>query len=200
MTAQTPAAPQLTNDEFDELIDRINAHHQAKLIAVSAGRPKPAPFVMPAGFEGVSNDYSDLPQDSIDAFAASRDANASQANGQTDHISSIAEDYRNEKISEDSFDDLIDKQKQENIDKYTKDQNDTADKLKASGHAHPEKQSEIAQAFSDAGDWIIDNLWTPVKEFFQKLAAQIEQWWNKVVSWFGDAVDSLKSWWHGLFG
>ncbi|MFD8743389.1 hypothetical protein [Streptomyces sp. NPDC059616] len=81
MTAQTPAAPQLTNDEFDELIDRINAHHQATLIAISAGRPKPAPFVMPKEFEGVSNDYTDLPQDSIDAFASSREANASQANG-----------------------------------------------------------------------------------------------------------------------
>ncbi|MFG2219378.1 hypothetical protein ACGFN1_31810 [Streptomyces sp. NPDC048685] len=200
MTAQTPAAPQLTNDEFDELIDRINAHHQATLIAISAGRSKPAPFVMPKGFEGVSNDYTDLPQDSIDAFATSREANASQANGQTGHISSISEDYKNGKISGDSFDELIEKQKTENIEKFTKDQNETAEKLKASGHAHPEKQNEIAQAFKDAGDWIVNNLWGAVKDFFQKLADQIQQWWNQVVSWFGGAVESLKSWWHGLFG
>ncbi|MET9977663.1 hypothetical protein ACFYOI_14775 [Streptomyces microflavus] len=201
MTAQTPAATQLTNDEFDDLIDRINAHHQATLAAITAGQPKPAPFVLPEGFDGGSNDdYTDLPQDSIDAFATSRENNAGQANGQTGHISGISEDYKNEQISGDDFDSQIDAQKQENISKFTDDQNATADKLKQSGHAHPEKQNRIVQAFKDAGDWIVNNLWGAVKDFFDKLAKQIEQWWNQVVSWFNGAVDSLKSWWHGLFG
>ncbi|WP_371621577.1 hypothetical protein OG245_00700 [Streptomyces sp. NBC_01116] len=201
MTAQTSAATQLTNDEFDDLIDRINAHHQASLAALTAGGPKPAPFVWPEGFDGGSNDdYTDLPQDSIDAFATSRQANSDQADGQTDHIASISEDYKNEKLSGDAFDDLIDKQKQDNIDKFTQDQNDTANKLKASGHAHPGKQSRIAQAFYDAGDWIVNNLWGAVKDFFTKLAEQIKEWWDSVVSWFGKAVDSLKTWWNSLFG
>ncbi|MFJ1958424.1 hypothetical protein ACIOGT_36155 [Streptomyces microflavus] len=200
MTAQTPAATQLTNDEFDDLIDRINAHHQETLAAITAGQPKPAPFVLPEGFDGGSNDYTDLPQDSIDAFATSRENNAAHANGQTGHISSISEDFKNQKMSGDAFDDQIDKQKKDNIDKFTDDQNATADKLKASGHAHPEKQNRIVQAFKDAGEWIVNNLWGAVKDFFDKLAAQIEQWWNQVVNWFNGAVDSLKNWWHGLFG
>ncbi|MFD0341117.1 hypothetical protein ACFVH0_20955 [Streptomyces sp. NPDC127117] len=200
MTARTPAAPQLTNDEFDELIDQINAHHQATLAALTAGRPKPSPFVMPEGFDSVSNDYSDLPQDAIDAFAQSRERNTSQADGQKPHIADVSQQYENNKISKSSFDEQIDKQKKDNIDKFTDDQNKVADELKKSGSAHPEKQNEILQAFKDAGDWLIDKLWGAVCAFFKQLAEDIKRWWDSVVDWFKDKVDAVKNWWHSIFG
>ncbi|MFD0296302.1 hypothetical protein ACFWJS_38230 [Streptomyces sp. NPDC127061] len=196
MTAQTPAAPQLTNDEFDELIDRINAHHQATLVAISAGRSR-LPSSCRRSSRASATTTRTCPRTRSTRSPAPGKPTPARPTG---HISSISEDYKNGKISGDSFDELIDKQKKENIERFTKDQNDTAEKLKASGHAYPEKQNEIAQAFSDAGEWIVNNLWGAIKDFFQKLADQIQQWWNQVVSWFGGAVETLKSWWHGLFG
>ncbi|MET9977661.1 hypothetical protein ACFYOI_14765 [Streptomyces microflavus] len=201
MTAQTPAATQLTNDEFNDLIDRINAHHQETLAAISAGQPKPAPFVLPEGFDGGSNDdYTDLPQDSIDAFATSRENNAAPVNGQAGHIYSISEDCKNGKISKDAFADQLDKQGKDNVRAFSDDQDATAEKLKASGHAHPEKQNRIVQAFKDYGDWLVSKFWVAVDDLYIKLSDDIQQWWNQVIECFGRAVDSLRTWWHGLFG
>ncbi|MEU9622295.1 hypothetical protein ACIODT_13175 [Streptomyces sp. NPDC088251] len=198
MTTQA-AAPQLTQEEFDTLLDQINAHHKATLAAITAGRPKPAPFQLPEGITE-NDDYRDLPQSAIDAFGVSRDNNSNQATNNQSHVSDIADKRNSGSISEDDFDSQLDQQKEDNKDKFGKDQDDLTNELKKAGHAHPEKQNEILAAFKSAGDWIIDNVWNKVKEFFQQLVDKLKELWNKVVDWFEDKVQGLVNWWHGIFG
>ncbi|WP_275462317.1 hypothetical protein [Streptomyces noursei] len=198
MVTQSPTR-QLSDAEFDALLDQINAHHKATLEAVIEGKAKPSPLVLPDGVVE-RDDYSDLPSDAIGAFATSRDNNTTQADVNKSNVSNVADQRMKSQISEDDFDKQLDDQNRQNKQKYNDDQDQLTQRLKDSGHKHPEKQNDIVAALKQAGDWIIDHVWGAVKSFFEDLVQKLKDLWDKVVDWFKDKVNEIVNWWHGLFG
>ncbi|MFE7665884.1 hypothetical protein [Streptomyces celluloflavus] len=186
--------------EFDTLIDAIAENHVARMKAISNGLKAPAGLLLPSHIERttLSDGVPEEVRDVLDSSA--KDPNQMQVEVDKDNVAPAAQAYANDEMPKSDFDDLMDKQTDDNINEFSNSQYDTRDKLKALGHQHQDWQDVILNAFKEVGDYLLGSVWQPVANFFEDLIKQIQEFWNQVVDWFTGVWNGITDWWNSTFG
>ncbi|MFE5737855.1 hypothetical protein [Streptomyces celluloflavus] len=198
MTAPQPleVLPEMTDFEFENLIDAIRHDSIAQVAATQRG-VSTRPYSLVDGLHTNTPKLSDLPSDAKQAIQRSKDEHQASIKKNEEHTAPLAEKRYRGQMSQDEFDGLIDDQVQKNIDEFAARQKELAKKLKEIGRKFPESRALLARAFQAISNFF-KNLWDTVAEFFRDLVHKLEKLWNKVKEFFVNTWDTVKAWWQSV--
>ncbi|MDT0329063.1 hypothetical protein [Nocardiopsis lambiniae] len=178
------------------------AHTNLQFAAIYAGGAdaEVTEYALPSRYsfyseEGDKN-YGWLPEDVKAAFAEHKNGNQILAKANEDNSTALVDKKKSNQISDDDFDKAVDRQKEENKEKYNKSQDDLAAKLKKAKNGKTnEQRGGILSALQDVSNALV-NLWEKVKNFLDKLAQALQD----AVQWIVNAWNEVKNWFAKTFG
>ncbi|GAA1341463.1 hypothetical protein GCM10009647_085140 [Streptomyces sanglieri] len=182
----------LTDEQFDTLLDELNAHHKETLEAITTGGERPAAPRSAAPY--TDDDFSKLPQDAKKTLADTLQQELALLADSKKTIAGLLLQAHEKKITQDQLDAGVqvreDKNKQALADLNEK----LAEGLKASGHAHPESQDLIVSAYKTSSD-LSAQAWNTAREVDAEATGNAETQWDKAGPKYDTLMQDLQNSW-----
>lgn len=195
----TTATRDITDAEFDALIDSITAQNALQVSAVLRG-VTPGEVSLPEWLEvasGEQEDFSSLPQTIKDDFNASKTNNQGQVNANKGNVGDLVHKRQNNEVDDDEYDRQVDNQINNNINNYTKDQQDLGRKLKEKkGTLTPKQKQDTLTELAKWGKDFLKPLWDEIKTFIDNAFRALQQFLDKC----REAWEAIKNAFNRWFG
>ncbi|MFD0341118.1 hypothetical protein ACFVH0_20960 [Streptomyces sp. NPDC127117] len=189
--AHNPGQP-LTDEQFDALLDELNAHHKDALTAITAGAERPAPPRSAASF--MDDDFSKLPQDAKKVLADTLKGQLALLADSKKTLVGLLLQAHEKKIAQDQLKDGVDAQENKNKQALAELNDKLAEGLKASGHAHPESQDLIVSAYKTSSD-LSAQAWNAAREVDAEAISSVETQWDKAGPKYDTLMQDLQNNW-----
>jgi flagellar biosynthesis chaperone FliJ len=178
----------LSTDEFDALLDAVQAHSRARMHAVAAGHTALPPYPLPERL--TSSQLDQIPSQIQSALNTARDATVNQLAANKERVDPAAEQCAQGRMSNDDFRQLVEQQRENNEASF----HDTMQHLKSTmlelDSEHPEWRDTILNLFQSCGD-ILNDTWGQVLRFLGMLVENVEEQYRQVPEFFKQLQDEV---------
>ncbi|WP_275462318.1 hypothetical protein [Streptomyces noursei] len=182
----------MTSEEFDALLDEINAGHKKSLASIaSKGKPSAHPNSLAGGAD--DDDFGKLPDDAKQAFADALSKQVKQFAENQKRVTDLLHQRHDGKITDPEMVAGINDEEKANKKFLGKLNEDMAAKLKQSGHDHPESQDLILAAYKKTSDISIE-AWDKASKTILEYA-KTPDLWEEFSKKYGELADQLKEDW-----
>jgi hypothetical protein len=190
---QAMTTAQMTDQEFEALINSITAHNKLQMEAMDAGHTIESYQLPEWAISDSGGDYKDLPQAAKEAFIVSKTKNLDQVDENKKVLPQVAQQRQKKEIPDDEYNKRIKDQIEENKKKYGDDQDKLGEKLILVGKGKSaDIKALILEALAKAAKFLIEDIWDAVKkyvinlvkEFLKDIIAFLEKKWDDIKKWF----------------